>query len=232
MKRAFLLAAGILLAWLPAGAAWGHALLDSSEPSEGALLDAAPSEVRLTFTEAPDTKLSVVDLLDQSGVEVQTPEARPDPSDPRTLVIPVGGLQDGVYTVSWRVLSTVDGHVTAGTFGFGVGVDSAIPPPDQGVDSTTGAQRPSVLAVAGRWGFYWGAAALLGLAAVGLIVFGSGWRPEGRWVWGACLLAAVGLVGMLLAERSAVGVGLGDLLGSDRGRVLGLRAGGLILVGI
>ena len=89
-----------------------------------------------------------------------------------------------------------------------------------------------MLAVAGRWGFYWGAAALLGLAAVGLVVFGSGWRPEGRWVWAACLLAAVGLVGMLLAERSAVGVGLGDLLGSDRGRVLALRAGGLVLVGV
>ena len=67
----------------------------------------------LTFSEAPDVKLSLVRVVDASGAAVpgvSAPQAVP--GDPLSLqVTPSQPLADGVYTVNWRAVSAVDGHV-------------------------------------------------------------------------------------------------------------------------
>ena len=52
------------------------------------------------------------------------PARRGGPVDgaPLQFAVGLGDLADGTYTVSWRVVSKDDGHVTAGSFAFGVGV--------------------------------------------------------------------------------------------------------------
>ena len=56
-----------MIALGPAGPAAAHANLASSDPAANALLDQAPAEVTMTFTEPPDPKLSIVHVLDVNG---------------------------------------------------------------------------------------------------------------------------------------------------------------------
>src|SRR5207302_1386468 len=43
--------------------------------------------------------------------------------DQLTVTLGVGDLAPGTYTVSWKTLSAVDGHVTSGAYTFTVGLD-------------------------------------------------------------------------------------------------------------
>lgn len=221
MKRArrSLLALGLagLFALGLAGPALAHANLASSDPANGALLDAAPGAVTMTFTEPPDPKLSIVHVLDVHGtpVEASPVEAVPGHDDQLRVPLPAN-LSDGVYTVSWRVVSEADGHTTASAFSFGVGVaPGSVATPSVPVPTTP---SPSVASVAGKLGLYTGLALLFAAAVVGVVAFG-GVVPARR----AVLLvgggaAVLGAVVMLLAARATIGVSLSDLLSSVTGR--------------
>jgi methionine-rich copper-binding protein CopC len=95
-----------------------HAVLETASPADGELLEDSPSEVVATFTEPPDPELSTMRVLDPGGAEVGSGPAEVDPSR-RRMTVPVDDLTDGVYTVAWRAVSQVDGHVTAGSYSFG-----------------------------------------------------------------------------------------------------------------
>jgi copper transport protein len=201
-------------------------MLESSTPANGDVLDASPSEVRITFTEPPDHGLSQINMFDSTGAAVEVGPLEGVAGEPRALKVAVPELPKGTFTVSWRALSTADGHLTTGSFAFGVG-EAVAPVQDSGgtkVDQPT----PTPLAVGGRWAFYWGLALLFG-GAIGRLLFhrSSTTAPWLLWVgWG---LAAAGLLGMFLAERSAVGVSAADLLGSERGHLLLARGGAVLL---
>jgi methionine-rich copper-binding protein CopC len=107
---------------LAAPAASAHAVLRSSDPASGASLGKAPEKVTLTFTEPPDLTLSSVHVLDSTGKAVERGKAQPVPGKPLALEVPLGQLPNGAYTVSWRTVSRTDGHLTNGSFAFGVGV--------------------------------------------------------------------------------------------------------------
>ena len=106
-----------LLASGPAAAA--HGALASSEPAGGSSLERAPAAVTLRFTERPDPGLSSVRVLDSRGRVVAGGPAQPIAGRPEELRVPVAGLAAGGYTVSWRIVSAVDGHRTDGVFAFG-----------------------------------------------------------------------------------------------------------------
>lgn len=233
MRRALALAAVTAL-WmlLCVPSAGAHALLKSSTPEDGALLDAPPFEVVVEFTEPPDLGVSQVRVLDPAGAELETGPLEPRSSD-KEVAVSLPELDDGVYTVSWRVLSKVDGHVTAGSFSFGVGVDPATAPGASPRDGDGGyeAAAPSTLSVAGRWSFYWGLALLMGTAVAGLLVFRRPVGGRGLLVSAGWGLAFLGLVAMFAAERADVGVSVGALLSSDRGELLLQRAAGVAAAG-
>ncbi len=109
----------VLLVLLLIGAplsAFAHAGLLTTDPIDGARLDAAPAEVRLTFNE-PVTPISLR-LIDAMGQErALTPVAAGE-----TVRAPLPpALPPGAYTVSYRVTSA-DAHPVAGAMVFGVGV--------------------------------------------------------------------------------------------------------------
>jgi copper transport protein len=237
---AILLAAAWLLAAPPGAEA--HALLRASDPASGASLDQPPRAVVVTFTEQPDPGLSSVRVLDQSGRGVAASKAAPVPGKPSQLRVPLrDGLPKGVYSVAWRVLSRADGHVTTGSFSFGVGVDPGlVPSPQSG--AATSSPPPSPLGVAGRWLLYWGLALLVGAAATGFAVFGGrlpaglAWRGRGGDAR-AVLLAAfglgvVGLAGIVLGEWSSADASFGSLASSAVGHSLERQAAALAVAGI
>jgi copper transport protein len=220
-----------LLATGPAAAAHGSLL--SSEPAGGSSLERAPAAVTLRFSERPDPDLSTVRVLDSGGRVVAGGPVRPVAGRPLELRVPTGGLATGGYTVSWRIVSAVDGHRTDGVFGFGIGTAGApVLPASQAAAEVRAGPAPGPLAVAGRWAWYWGLTLLVGAAATGLLVFGG--RLPGRpgLLLGPALAAAAGgLVAMTAAARADAGVALGDLLGSTTGRWLLWRAAMLAWAG-
>jgi copper transport protein len=237
MRRALAFAAlgFATLGWLIVAApgASAHALLRDSIPKDGELLDAPPTEVVIDFTEPPDLGLSQITVVGTDGQAVQTSKLERAPGKGNRVRLALPEIGEGVYTVTWRVLSRVDGHVTAGAFSFGVGVEpTAVPTGGSGGAAVVEVPRPSVVSVIGRWGFYWGLALLLGGAVAWLFVFREPVRRGGVLAVAAWSLAAAGLVGMFLAERSSVGVSAGALLSSDRGNLLIARALALGLAGL
>lgn len=92
-----------------------HDELLESDPADGATLEAAPSELRLTFGG------QIVEVGAQ--VAVTGPTDAPLRGTPRIegaeLVQELTGLAPGAYEVLWRVTSE-DGHPISGAFAFSV----------------------------------------------------------------------------------------------------------------
>ena len=149
----------LVAAGSPAGA---HALLRDSDPAAGSSLDQAPRRVVLSFTERPEVGLSSIQVLDTSGRRVEQGQSAPVQGEPLQLAVGLGDLADGTYTVSWRVVSKDDGHVTAGSFAFGVGVPATGTAEQTQTASQGATPSPSPAATAARLALYAGLALLGG----------------------------------------------------------------------
>jgi copper transport protein len=250
MWRRAAAAALLAVAWLllTGPSAGAHAVLRGSDPAAGASIAKAPAAVTLRFTEAPDPALSVVRVFDTAG-RVVSSGAAGGAGDSLALRVPLAAPGPGTYTVAWRTVSKVDGHVSQGAFAFGVGLaggrtaggqtaggqtagKGVVPAP---VSSPTGAGATgtSPLAVAARWGFYWGMALLVGAAATGLLVFGR--RLPARatpLLCAALVLAAGGLAASAVATAREAGVPVSRLLASATGHWLEARAAALLLAAV
>lgn len=227
---ALVLAALAILASLvlPAGVT-AHALLRSSVPAPGATLGRSPEVVALTFTEAPDVRLTSVRVLDAGGTDHVTGQPAADPSEPDTVTVPLGELPDGVFTVSWRTVSSVDGHVSAGSFAFGLGVAPPSGPPGPGAGGEGQAGSPA--AILARWLLYVGLVVLIGAAFAAVAVAR---RPAPDLLAMAAvgwLMSAAGTAGVVGVQWAETGAPLETLPSTSVGAAALARAGTLALVG-
>jgi copper transport protein len=236
LRYAALVAAlGFVIVTGPGAAA--HALVASSDPSSGVALASSPSQVVLTFTEQPDLKRSLIQVLDTSGKVVAGGAPQSVAGQPSTVArTPIATtLPKGVYTVSWKSISVVDGHVATGAFAFGIG---EAPKPGVATTSVT-TPGPSEVGVIARWVYLYGLIGLLGLAFTQLVVVPGGaaagrLRSAMALSW---LAATCGLAGLTLAQASGAGLGVGNVLSSSIGsaflmRGIPLLATGLVLLGV
>jgi copper transport protein len=214
-----------------AGPASAHANLLRSDPAASALLDQAPAAVTMTFSEPPDPSLSIVHVLDVDAAQVEAGPAEDVPGRGNQLRIALpADLPDGVYTVSWRVVSEADGHATAGAFSFGVNVaPGTVVAPSVPVPATP---SPSVGSVVGKLLLYVGLALSFAAAVVGLLAFGGNVPERKRVLRFAAAAAVVGGVTMLLSERATLGVSMSDLLSSATGTDYLWLLGGVTFAGI
>jgi copper transport protein len=183
--------------------------------------------VTITFTEKPDPALSVIHVLDGAGHQVDKRPTQTVAGQPLALRLPVGPLPRGVYTVSWRTVSSVDGHVTGGAFGFGIGVA----PTESVPAEATATPAPSVPAVVGKWALYAGLVGLLGAGWVWSLVFPEAPKAT-KYVWLPWLLAVTGLIGLGHAQATDAGVSVGRLLGTSIGAWLWARAAPVVAAGV
>jgi copper transport protein len=173
-KIAFLVLIFLALCGIGAMPVLAHALLLRSIPEANAVLDRAPAQVELFFSEAVDPAFSTIKVLDVNGQPVDNGDTQVDPADATHLTVSLRSLPDGIYTVSWKALSATDGHVTLGSFPFAVGnVDAAA--------IATAAQaskqiKLSIGEVAAKWLLYLSAMALVGSLLFGTVV----WQPARR----------------------------------------------------
>jgi copper transport protein len=214
----FVLAVALLVG-ATAGPAGAHALLVSSTPADGATLQQAPPEIVINFSERPDPNLSSIKVLDTSGQVRAGGKPQPVPGRPASLQVRPGNLPQGSYTVTWRTVSKVDGHLAAGSFTFGVGTAPIRTGPGAGVKIKS--PRPSNLAIGSRWVFFVGVLGLFGLAVVGLFVapFSEAATPVGLAA-GLWAVMAIGVIGITEAQRRPAHVAVGHLFSTSLGHGL------------
>lgn len=215
-----MIALGASLALAPGALA--HANLASSEPAAGARLQAPPTQVVLHFTEQPELSLSDVQVLASDGTRVDDGSVKGG-DQPRTLQIGLKSLTKGTYTVAWHCISKVDGHATAGSFAFGVGVNPKAP-----TGKVPAGPPPNALEIAGRWLFIIGAVGAFGGALVALL-FAPARRTLRRFVLLALVIAIVGVLVLALAQHNATHAPWSALLKVPIGKALVERLGLLVL---
>ena len=146
------------------------------------------------------------------------PEVVPGEGSRQVALTPMAPLGDGVYTVTFRVVSRTDGHLTAGSIAFGVGqVTGEVVPT---ASAPTEDPWPSALSVIGKTLLYVGLILIFGAAVVGMGAF-AGEVPGRRVLLPlAGVTALVGACLMLVAEARSVGAGIGHDREVRRGRAL------------
>ena len=125
----------MVIALLVPTRAWAHAHLKSSEPAAGARLAAAPTAIRLWFSEQPELTMTFAVLTDSAGRTFPLGSAEREISGLMGIVFHVvGALPAGQYTLSWRTAAS-DGHPSNGKLKFIVGA---------AVTGTSGVSPPAV----------------------------------------------------------------------------------------
>ncbi len=162
MKRWAALAAVVAAALLAPSSAYAHAVLVRAVPSASRVVDRAPGQVRLTFSEPVEPRFAAISVTDAAGHRRTASNPRRPSGDPDTIVVALRSQPQGWYLVYWRVIS-VDGHPVRGAFTYAVGPNPG-PAPQFVVPSVSEtAATPRLLAA--RW-----IVTLAAMAAIGLFL--------------------------------------------------------------
>ncbi len=121
MRRGLLIMALLSAALIINNIVLAHANLIRAEPPPNSVLNAAPAEIRMWFSEPLEPTFSKINLRDKEGNILNTPETQIDPNDPTQMSMVPGTLPNGLYTVVWRSLSAADGHPSLGSYPIVIG---------------------------------------------------------------------------------------------------------------
>jgi putative copper export protein/streptogramin lyase len=91
-------------------------------------LEKPPAKVEVFLSEPVDDRYSEVKVLGPNGKQIDNKDTQHFDGDQSTLgvTLPSEGLEGGIYTVSTKMLSQIDGHVTDDAFVFGVGETTSL----------------------------------------------------------------------------------------------------------
>lgn len=196
-----------------------HSQLVASSPGAGVTLDESPTDLRLVFSEQLEVQVTSLDLRSLDGATTLERVGEIDPEDAFALVVGDLDLPEGVYSVTWRTLSAVDGHTAEGAFSFGIGAGTGALPASTDMTHTE-TDAPGVI---GRWLTYIGLLAALGVAVFHRVVIRNGPMPHTLrrlLALGLFVSAGATLIVAVIAAREA---------GSVTDYLIGTRNGGLQL---
>ena len=139
----FLIASLVILP--SAGIVLGHAFVLDSEPPRSGSLEEPPARVEVFLSEPVDERYSEVKVIGPNGNQIDNKDTQHFEEDQSTLVVtlPDEGLENGVYTVSTKMLSQIDGHVTDDAFVFGIGEGTSVSSSTSGQTDLDSAAGPS-----------------------------------------------------------------------------------------
>ncbi|MDC0768408.1 copper resistance CopC/CopD family protein [Streptomyces sp. HD] len=218
---------GLLLAG--AGTVSAHAALTGSDPQQGAVVDKAPTQVSLTFSEKVALSDDSVRVLDPKGKRID----RGDPANVNGTTYAVklhSGLPDGTYTVTYQVVSE-DSHPVAGAYTFSIGAPSQTTVSVSGQE--VGGGVVGWLYGFGRYASYAGFIVLVGGAAFVLACWqrGAGVRALQRLVVSGWLALTAATLALLLLRGSYTSTGkVGDIFDLELlGQVLQTKTGAALV---
>ncbi|MFE4418591.1 copper resistance CopC/CopD family protein [Streptomyces sp. NPDC056817] len=223
----FMAVAGVLLAG--AAPASAHAALTGSDPQQGAVVDKAPSQVSLTFSEQVALSDNSLRVLDPKGNRVDT--GKPSGVSGTTYAVRLhSGLPDGTYTVAYQVVSA-DSHPVGGAYTFSIGAPSKTTAAVG--DQTAGGGIVGGLYGLGRYVSYAGFVVLAGGAAFVLACWqrGSGVRVVQRLIVSGWVALTAATLALLLLRGSYTTSGkIGDVFDLTLlGQVLQTRTGAALV---
>lgn len=219
----FLAVTGALLAG--AAPASAHAALTGSDPKQGAVVETAPRQVSLTFSEEVAMSSGAVRVLDPAGKRVDNGKVGRAQGTTYTVGLH-SGLPDGTFTVAYQVVSA-DSHPVSGAYTFSIGAPSKTSAVL--ADQNAGGGVVGGLYGVARYVSYAGFILLVGGAAfvLGCWPRGAGIKPVQRVVVGGWTALTAATLAMLLMRGSYTGSGkVGDIFDmSLLGQVLQTKTG-------
>ena len=105
-----------------------HPFLLDSEPGQGQNAPAGTIQIITNYSEAVEIGFSELKVYDANGNQIDNRDTAYNDGE-TSLIITTQPLEDGVYTITSKVLSKVDGHLVQAAIVFGVGdvkIDSAL----------------------------------------------------------------------------------------------------------
>ena len=154
--------------------AYAHPLIFDSNPKASSNVGAGVTQVSIVFSESVDLDFSNIKVFDSNGNQIDNKDTAYLQGNDKALMVTTPPLQDGVYTVTTKVLSAVDGHLVDYAFVFGVGNVTLPEPPKPTIDQSiyfpeAGARFPGII----------GQVVVLGAAVSSLLV----WRGVQKKPW-------------------------------------------------
>ena len=198
-----------------------------SDPAPNSVLQTAPAVVTLVFSEPVTPAGAGIKVFGPSGAQA----AGHVVANGAVMSATISSADAGTYVVSWQVFAA-DTHPSRGVFAFSVGRPS--PNPFSGLldagEAGTATPLGLALQAVARWVHFAGFALVFGVIAYGAVI---------RRGPAASRLVGAGLVLLIAAEPLALVAQLASLsfdgdtalavLGSNFGRLLGLRLGAAVL---
>ena len=146
-----------------------HPFTDETIPNLSSNAPTGVSEVIVFFSEPIEIEFSVIKVLDSNGNQIDNKDTNYY-EDEKSLIVTTEPLEDGVYTVTTKVLSKVDGHLVPGAFLFAVGdvvIDPKLLENQSSIDlifyPEAGARFPGIV----------GQTIVLGVVIASLIIWGT-----------------------------------------------------------
>ncbi len=238
-----------------------HATLEGSSPERGANLREAPESVELQFSEPVEASFGSLRVFSSEGDTLGDLETfRPDDDGSALGVRLPADLEDGTYTVTYRVISA-DSHPVSGGFVFSVGDAGTAPSESVSdlLDDTEAGTATQASATVARFLTYAATGLAVGVFAFALLVFLPAVRQLGKdetWqdatdAFGrraktlVVIAAGAGLVGGALGivTQGAIAGGtsvwdaldsgvISDVLGTRFGTVWGIRELAWVGIGV
>ena len=108
----------ILIIGIPS--AYAHPFLVDSEPEQGQNAAVGTTQIIVFYSEAIEIDFSELKVFDSNGNKIDNMDTAYYEGE-SSLVITTPSLEDGIYTVTSKVLSKIDGHLVQAAIIFGVG---------------------------------------------------------------------------------------------------------------
>ena len=126
MKKIWILP--ILVFFLGFPLASAHPFLLDSEPGQGQNAPTGTIQIITNYSEAVEIGFSELKVYDANGNQIDNRDTAYNDGE-TSLIVTTQPLEDGVYTITSKVLSKVDGHLVQAAIVFGVGdvkIDSSL----------------------------------------------------------------------------------------------------------
>jgi copper transport protein len=128
MRKLLIISLFVLSISIPYAA--GHPFTEETSPGSAVNAPVGVTEVTVIFSESIELDFSSLKVFDSNGDQIDNKDSQYYLGE-ESLIVTTPPLEDGVYTVTSKVLSKVDGHLVDQAFVFGVGDVKIEIPTDQ-----------------------------------------------------------------------------------------------------
>ena len=102
------------------GLAQAHPFIVNTEPAQASNVSTGINQIVIYYSETVEQDYSTIKVFDKNGNQVDNKDTKYFQGE-NSLVVTTEPLDDGVYTVTSKVLSKVDGHIVDSAFVFAIG---------------------------------------------------------------------------------------------------------------